>query len=361
MGIKVVSPEEMKMLTNKKGIMKKTILAMLMAGSSCAVFAQVDSMNRGTTDQNLPGSTLNSNNSYNAYGTFNASAPDYVSSYVLRDYPMATDLHWQQSTDWWHGYYQNNGQPMHVYYNTAGQTFTASLPVKQSLIPDAVVSRANSTWGPSLYDITAIKGNAGQQVYLVRTIENGQLSSQWIGEDGSKVLDVYRVDNTDPMMTNTTNGTMSNGTNGTMGSSINSSSNGSMNNSSNGTLNNSNGSMNSNSNGTLNNSSNINRTNTGSMNNTTNGTNTNSSSSSNSSRINDADGVMSNTSTTGGTTNDKAQADDSATGTGTTGTASSDTSGNGNSTSSKVKATTPSKKASKSTSTKTTTTRSGNQ
>jgi len=303
--------------------MKKTILAMLMAGSSCAVFAQVDSMNRGTTDQNLPGSTLNSNNSYNAYGTFNASAPDYVSSYVLRDYPMATDLHWQQSADWWHGYYQNSGQPMHVYYNTAGQTFTAALPVKQSLIPDAVVSKANSTWGPSLYDITAIKGSSGQEVYLVRTIENGQLSSQWIGEDGSKVIDVYRVDNTDPMMSSTTNGT-----NATMSSDINSSSNGTIN-----------SSNNYNSNGT-----NTNRTNTGSMNSNTNGVNTNSSSSSSSSRINDADGVMSNTSTTGGTTNDKAQADDSVTGTGT---ATTDSTGNG---STKAKAT---KKTSKKTTSKT--------
>lgn len=334
MGIKLASPQQMKMLTNKTGIMKKTILAMLMAGSSCAVFAQVDSMYHGTTDQNLPGSTLSSNNSYNAYGTFNASAPDYVSSYVLRDYPMATDLHWQQSTDWWHGYYQNNGQPMHVYYNTAGQTFTAALPVKQSLIPDAVVSKANSTWGPSLYDITAIKGASGQEVYLVRTIENGQLSSQWIGEDGSKVIDVYRVDNTDPMMNNTTNGTMSTGT-GTMGTNMNGSSNGSMNNSSNGSMINS---GNYNGNGSSN--MNTNRTNTGSMNN-----GTNSSSSSSSSRVNDADGVMSNTSTTGGTTNDKAQADDSNTGTGTA----TDSTGNG---STKAKATTP-KKADKKTTSKT--------
>src|SRR4051812_19517399 len=157
--------------------MKKTILMMLLAGSSCAVFAQNDTTNRntgtngnvgtntsvgtnnrgnnystnrngdsslngsmnGTTNGSMNGSingstngsmngswgnsSMSSNNSYNAYGTFNATAPDYLSSYVLRDYPTATDIHWQQSADWWHGYYMNNGQPVNMYYNTAGQTF----------------------------------------------------------------------------------------------------------------------------------------------------------------------------------------------------------------------------------------------
>lgn len=195
--------------------MKKTFLALLLAGSTCAAFAQVDTMGRGSignttntgvfdTSMSSSVGTLSSNDTYNAYSSYNAAAPEYVYSYVLRDYPGVTDVHWMQTPDWWHGYYLTNGQPMHVYYNTTGQTFTASLPVKQNLIPDEVVSKANAMWGPSVYDITTVKGAQGQDVYLVRTIENGQLSSQWIGADGSKVIDIYRVDNADPM----TNGSM---------------------------------------------------------------------------------------------------------------------------------------------------------
>ena len=203
--------------------MKKTILAMLLAGSSCAVFAQNDSMNRnnGTMNNNwnngtmnnasMNGNTLNSNTSYNAYGTFAATPPNYVSGYVLRDYPAATDMHWQQSADWWHGYYMNNGQPTHVYYNSAGQSFNVALPVKENLIPDAVVSKANQMWGPTVYDITTVKGSQGQDIYLVRTIENGQLSSQWMGSDGNKVIDVYRMETSGPM----NNGSMNTTTNST--------------------------------------------------------------------------------------------------------------------------------------------------
>jgi len=194
--------------------MKKTILAMLLVGSSCAVFAQNDSLNRNmgnngntntmgnnmtrnatsTTDQSWNNNNLNNSGTYNAYGTFTATPPDYVSGYVLRDYPMANDIRWQQNTDWWHGYYMYNDMPAHLYYNTAGQTFTVALPVHQTLIPDAVVTKANQVWGPTLYDITMIKGSQGQDVYHIRTIENGMVADQWVDENGNKVIDVFRVD-----------------------------------------------------------------------------------------------------------------------------------------------------------------------
>jgi len=207
--------------------MKKTILAMLLVGSSCAVFAQNDSLNRntgnngstnqtgtngtnmsrnatGTTDQsrNTMGTTgqtgtnnnLSNSGTYNAYGTFTATPPDYMSGYISRDYPMASDIRWQQNADWWHGYYMYNDMPTHLYYNTAGQNFTVALPVHQTLIPDAVVTKANQLWGPTLYDITMIKGSQGQDVYHIRTIENGTVSDQWVDENGNKVIDVFRVD-----------------------------------------------------------------------------------------------------------------------------------------------------------------------
>jgi hypothetical protein len=208
--------------------MKKTILAMLLAGCSCAVFAQNDSLNTmGSNNSNNSTSSnssmssntstssdnsLSNNSSYNAYSTFTAIPPDYVSSYVLRDYPTATDVRWQQAEDWWHGYYLTGNQPMNVYYNTAGTSFTVALPVRQTLIPDAVVSKAVSMYGPTLYDINTIKGSNRQDVYVVRTLQNGQLSSQYIDENGTAVTDIYRVDIVDPMMMNN-NAALSNNSN----------------------------------------------------------------------------------------------------------------------------------------------------
>ena len=117
--------------------MKKTFLAMLLAGSSVAVFAQTDSLK---TDMSNPNTTqsMTTNSSYNAYSTYTATLPTGMQNYVMRDYPAATGIRWQQSGDWWHGYYVNAGMPVHLFYNERGQTFTAALPVHQSYVPDAV-------------------------------------------------------------------------------------------------------------------------------------------------------------------------------------------------------------------------------
>ena len=172
--------------------MKKTILAMLLAGSSCSVFAQVEDSLKNTMTDN----TLTTTSEYNAYSTFTATPPNYVHSYILRDYPTATNLHWRlDNTDWWHAYYIDNANmPMHVYYNTGGNTYTVSLPVKQTWIPDAVVSRSVQLYGPVLYDINMVKGTNKQDIYAVRILENGVASTVWMDENGNKVLDVYRVE-----------------------------------------------------------------------------------------------------------------------------------------------------------------------
>ena len=176
--------------------MKKTFLAMLMAGSTCAVFAQNDSLNTNS-------GSLNSNTSYNAYGTFMATPPESVKNYVTRDYPAATTIHWQQSADLWHGYYVTNNQPMHIFYPisfhvpTASQSFSVALPVRQTWVPDEVVSKSVEMFGPTLYDISAIKGSNKQDVYMARLLENGQLTPHYIDLSGNNVTEVYRVETMD--------------------------------------------------------------------------------------------------------------------------------------------------------------------
>jgi hypothetical protein len=172
--------------------MKKTFLAMLMAGCSCGVFAQEDSVKTTMMDN-----TLTTTSEYNAFSSFTATPPDYVHSYVIRDYPAATNLHWRlDNNDWWHAYYLDNNMPMHVYYNTGGNTYTVSLPVKQTWVPDAVVTKTVQLYGPVLYDINTIKGTNKEDIYAVRILENGVASTVYLDANGNRVMDVYRMETT---------------------------------------------------------------------------------------------------------------------------------------------------------------------
>jgi hypothetical protein len=89
--------------------------------------------------------------------------------------------------------------------NNASSMNTASLPVTQNLVPADVVSRAKSTHGTKLYDITAVKGASGQDVYVLRTIESGQATTHWVGQDGSAVTDMFRTETDSSSMNNGTN------------------------------------------------------------------------------------------------------------------------------------------------------------
>jgi hypothetical protein len=215
--------------------MKKTFLALCLMGTSYAVLAQQDSTQQNTnTNTNTNTSTqMNSNSSwmsnmnnsgnmndslrstgtYSAYGTY---APPYVQGYITRDYPMSSNVMWRQNGDWWQAYYMDNGQPRNVYYNTSGQTFNVALPVHQSLVPDAVTSQAINMYGPMLYDITTVKGTNKQDIYLVRVIENGTVRSEWLNEDGTKTIDIYRVETSDMNSVDNGAGNTMNGTNNTM-------------------------------------------------------------------------------------------------------------------------------------------------
>jgi hypothetical protein len=228
---------------------------MLLAGSSCAAFAQIDTTSRGTmngdssmmnttnsTNSNTTTNGTNMNNTsngtwnnnmnttsmgdssmlsstgtYNAYSTYTATLPTYMESYVTRDYPAASSVRWQQVGDWYHGYYVESGMPRHIYYNGAGQTFTVALPIRSSWVPDEVVSRAVELYGPVMYDIRSVRGTGEGDVYLVRILENGQLSNQYMGADGSRVIDIYRVETADPALSNQMNasGTLSTDMNST--------------------------------------------------------------------------------------------------------------------------------------------------
>jgi hypothetical protein len=218
--------------------MKKTILSLILIGGSCMVFAQnetKDTTTRPTSNTYDSSRTMNntninngiqtpvsnsgdtantksamsSNNAYNAYGTTSVNIPYRAQMNLQKDYPTANNITWTQSGDWYHGTYMNNGRYSHIYYDDRGNTYSVSMPVTETYVPDDIMNKVTTMFGPMVYDVTTLKGDSSHQnIYQVRTLENGQVKSQWIGDDGSSIMDPFRAEmstevNSNPQSSNT--------------------------------------------------------------------------------------------------------------------------------------------------------------
>ena len=60
----------------------------------------------------------------------------------------------------------------------------ASLPVLENYVPQPVIIKLKNKYADKLYDITAVNDSTGQQVYVIRTEENGIYSTQTLSESG---------------------------------------------------------------------------------------------------------------------------------------------------------------------------------
>jgi hypothetical protein len=216
--------------------MKKTFLSWLLISSSLMVFAQIDTTRRtmdttkrdttnmyntnvnrntdsmGVTNYNNP-DTSTSVSAYPAYGTTSVTIPYRAQVNLSRDYPMvsSSSVNWTRQGEWYHGTYMNNGRYSHIYYDDRGNTWTVAMPVTQTYVPDDILGKATTMFGPMIYDVTTLKGDSAHTtIYQIRTIENGQVKAQWIGEDGSSIMDPFRVDVVTDVNTST-NAAMNNG------------------------------------------------------------------------------------------------------------------------------------------------------
>jgi hypothetical protein len=219
--------------------MKRTFLAMIMLGSTCALFAQNTqtgtttntstntntSINSNTnTNNNQWNTTTNSNlnttntmtstGTYSAYGTATSvNVPSNVQYTFQTNYPMAgSNVTWQQvSPEWWRASYGTPGQYTNVMYNQAGQSFLVAVPVMQTYVPQEVVDKAYQMHGITLYDIHAMRGSNGQDWYTVRYLDNGTIQTEKINADGTAYMDM----NMNTMNSSSTNAAMDNSTNAT--------------------------------------------------------------------------------------------------------------------------------------------------
>jgi hypothetical protein len=169
--------------------MKKLVFVMLLVAGGFAALAQDPVYNNTSTG------------TYNAYAT-----PDYVKMDFQKNYPEINDVIWADpTTDWYHSYYVRNGHYSNIYYSTDPYYnisyypervtgYMVALPVLQTYVPDAVISKASDLYKNNLYDITALKNANKEDVYQVRVLGNGQLQTLWMTAEGAEVTNVYRTD-----------------------------------------------------------------------------------------------------------------------------------------------------------------------
>jgi hypothetical protein len=81
------------------------------------------------------------------------------------------------------------------YYGTSAQSYMVSLPVRESLTPEDVISKAKTMYGLSIYDINRVRAANMDYVYHVRLLDNGQVRDVWLSEQGNEVAaaDVFRT------------------------------------------------------------------------------------------------------------------------------------------------------------------------
>lgn len=66
-------------------------------------------------------------------------------------------------------------------------TNPANLPVIGNNVPADVVTTLKNKYGATVYDIKQIKSSAGQDIYVVRVMDNGTIRTDYVGADGNTV------------------------------------------------------------------------------------------------------------------------------------------------------------------------------
>ncbi|HEY0678423.1 MAG TPA: hypothetical protein VGD17_09055 [Chitinophagaceae bacterium] len=161
----------------------------------------------GTPANSANQNTMNGNSGTVATASGNASysvtVPASVQTTFTAAYPAAGKVSWHQSGDWYRVRYMENGQLMEGIYREDGKSFTRQAsPILKTFVPQEAVSKALDIYGINVYSIARAKGTAGQDVYNVTVIENGQTRTEWMNEDGSTVMTPYRTE-TDQQSANT--------------------------------------------------------------------------------------------------------------------------------------------------------------
>ncbi len=187
--------------------MKTLILSLLLTGSSLALWAQDTIPGKDTTGTDTTGAvgitgqpqdtdTVNTMRSTGAYGAYGAvNVPTTIQNTFQSQYSNASNAVWERdtATNMWKAKYTSGGRILNVFMNESGSSYTLALPVIQSSVSENVISSAINKYGFNVYDVLQLKTGDSQYVYQVRLIENGQVRTVHMNEDGSDATYTYAV------------------------------------------------------------------------------------------------------------------------------------------------------------------------
>jgi len=138
---------------------------------------------------------LNSSSSYSASGTSVATVPYFVQTNFPKDYPASVNQSytWNQYGEWFQTHYINNGRLIQYYYDSRGRGYSLALPVIQTYVPEDIIVKALQKYGANLYSVSMVKTADGDS-YQLGIIERGQLRTEYAKEDGSSIINIWRVE-----------------------------------------------------------------------------------------------------------------------------------------------------------------------
>ena len=81
----------------------------------------------------------------------------------------------------------NTSTDVNVVIINGWRTDPAKLPLVGNGVTDDVVTNLKNKYGSSIYDIKKIRSTSGENIYVVRLMENGNMRTDYVAADGSNV------------------------------------------------------------------------------------------------------------------------------------------------------------------------------
>ncbi len=161
--------------------MKKIIFSGFLAASALTLSAQDVTMYR-----------VHHPNTTTSITTTPVVVPQHIAVQFEANHPGLTLIEWEPMGMWWKATYRQDNRITYAYYNDAGDTYHVALPVLHNSVPEEVVATAIEQYGPTLYGLSTMKDAAGNTIYNVHLIENGNSRMTWIDAKGAAVAKVFR-------------------------------------------------------------------------------------------------------------------------------------------------------------------------
>ncbi len=125
--------------------------------------------------------------------TSSANVPPFIKASFETEYPGITVVTWEPVNSYWRASYNIENRVTYVFYDDRGLNYRVALPVIQNNVPEDVVGRALTMYGPVVYGIMTMKSADNAEIYQVRILENGMTRSVWMDANGTAVTNVFRI------------------------------------------------------------------------------------------------------------------------------------------------------------------------